>query len=334
MLDAARRTKDEQLFRRATEIALQARAGDQALSATCRLAPGAAGVDRTRCAIRSSCWSHSTASPTSRSRSRLLLRQTARPTLPAVIEAVPRFLARAATDRNATAVLVERMLLSVRRQTPTPRRRRSSRIGRAWLAANDSPRRSPSRSARAMPIRRRRAPRSSRSTCCRRRPTPRRSSSASSRRSRQLQRAAALRANARDLAASRRGGDRDRGPDPETSPTSLRPGSPSARSSSRCIVPKEATAALRNYVRLVEGGAAVTFGAAASARGAGGRRRGRHAVERKHRADPGVPSARAGRRAAAATSPAPSAGWRASTTRSARSRCRRGAPRCSHARAR
>jgi tetratricopeptide (TPR) repeat protein len=34
MLDAARRTRDEQLFRRATEIALQARAGEQALAAT------------------------------------------------------------------------------------------------------------------------------------------------------------------------------------------------------------------------------------------------------------------------------------------------------------
>src|SRR5512145_2750985 len=34
MLDAARRTRDELLFRRATEIALQARAGDQALAAT------------------------------------------------------------------------------------------------------------------------------------------------------------------------------------------------------------------------------------------------------------------------------------------------------------
>src|SRR5678816_2074430 len=34
MIDAARRIKDEQLFRRATDIALQARAGDQALSAT------------------------------------------------------------------------------------------------------------------------------------------------------------------------------------------------------------------------------------------------------------------------------------------------------------
>ena len=34
MLDAARRTRDEQLFRRATEIALEARAGEQALAAT------------------------------------------------------------------------------------------------------------------------------------------------------------------------------------------------------------------------------------------------------------------------------------------------------------
>jgi hypothetical protein len=33
MLDAARRTRDEQLFRRATDIALEARAGEQALSA-------------------------------------------------------------------------------------------------------------------------------------------------------------------------------------------------------------------------------------------------------------------------------------------------------------
>ena len=33
VLDAARRTRDEQLFRRATDIALQARAGDQALAA-------------------------------------------------------------------------------------------------------------------------------------------------------------------------------------------------------------------------------------------------------------------------------------------------------------
>jgi hypothetical protein len=43
MLDAARRTVDDDLFQRAVEIALQARAGDQALAAT-RLAAGAAEV--------------------------------------------------------------------------------------------------------------------------------------------------------------------------------------------------------------------------------------------------------------------------------------------------
>ena len=46
MLDAANRAKDEQLFRRATEIALQARAGDQALAADAGLAPGAARFAR------------------------------------------------------------------------------------------------------------------------------------------------------------------------------------------------------------------------------------------------------------------------------------------------
>jgi hypothetical protein len=33
MLETARRTRNEQVFRRATDIALQARAGDQALAA-------------------------------------------------------------------------------------------------------------------------------------------------------------------------------------------------------------------------------------------------------------------------------------------------------------
>ena len=33
LLEAARRTKNEQVFRRATDVALQARAGDQALAA-------------------------------------------------------------------------------------------------------------------------------------------------------------------------------------------------------------------------------------------------------------------------------------------------------------
>jgi len=135
MLDAARRTKDEQLFRRATEIALQARAGDQALSAT--LAWRQALPDSTD-ALRYQIQLlialnrvNDVEEPLG-----LLLRRTARPTLPAVIEALPRFLARS-TDRNATAQLVERVLRPYADDADT----KASvfvATGRAWLAAGDT----------------------------------------------------------------------------------------------------------------------------------------------------------------------------------------------------
>ena len=51
LLDAARRTKDEGLFRRAVDIALQARAGDQALAAS-RAWRLARPESLTRCACR------------------------------------------------------------------------------------------------------------------------------------------------------------------------------------------------------------------------------------------------------------------------------------------
>ena len=54
LLDAARRTKDEGLFRRTVDIALQARAGDQALAAS---RAWRARNRWTRCACRCrSCW--------------------------------------------------------------------------------------------------------------------------------------------------------------------------------------------------------------------------------------------------------------------------------------
>ena len=56
MLDAARRTKRRALFRRATDIALQARAGDQALAAVRawrEALPGSVEALATTC----SCWS-------------------------------------------------------------------------------------------------------------------------------------------------------------------------------------------------------------------------------------------------------------------------------------
>ena len=98
MLDAARRTKDEQLFRRATEIALQARAGDQALAAAVAWRQALPeSQDALRYQIQLLVALNRVADvdePLA-----LLLRQTPRPALPALIDALPRFLARA-TDRK------------------------------------------------------------------------------------------------------------------------------------------------------------------------------------------------------------------------------------------
>jgi tetratricopeptide (TPR) repeat protein len=66
----------------------------------------------------------------------LLLQRSARPSLPAVIEALPRFLARAA-DHGATAALIERVLRPYADAADT---KASAFVatGRAWLAAGDT----------------------------------------------------------------------------------------------------------------------------------------------------------------------------------------------------
>ncbi|MBX3641872.1 MAG: tetratricopeptide repeat protein [Rubrivivax sp.] len=137
MLDAARRGRDEQLFRRATEIALQARAGEQALAAT-------------------RAWR--TAHPQSLEAIRLQLQillslnrlnelgeplhalLTATPVAerPAVIGALPRFLQRAADKRQA-ATLLEEVLQPYVADAST-RAAAQAAIGRAWLAAGDAER--------------------------------------------------------------------------------------------------------------------------------------------------------------------------------------------------
>ncbi|HEX4235873.1 MAG TPA: tetratricopeptide repeat protein [Caldimonas sp.] len=136
MLDAARRTKDEQLFRRATEIALQARAGEQALSAT--LAWRQALPDSTD-ALRFHVQLLVALNRISDVEEPLglLLQRTARPMLPAVIEAVPRFLGRA-SDHNATALLIERVLRPYADAADT-KASAFVAMGRGWLAAGDSP---------------------------------------------------------------------------------------------------------------------------------------------------------------------------------------------------
>jgi tetratricopeptide (TPR) repeat protein len=262
MLDAARRTKDEQLFRRATEIALQARAGDQALSAT--LAWRQALPDSTD-ALRYQIQLlialnrvNDVEEPLG-----LLLSRTTRPTLPAVIESLPRFLARS-TDRTATAALVERVL---RPYTDASDTKASAFVamGRGWLAAGDT--------AKALDFARRASdvdPASEGAAFLALDLLP------------GLQDAEAI--VKRQLAA-RPGSPNVRLLYVRTLATSQR--LPEAASEIAVLTksepdlappwltlgalelemkrPKEATEALRTYVRLVEGGAAVNFGTAASA---------------------------------------------------------------------
>ncbi len=134
MLDAARRTKDEQLFKRATEIALQARAGEQALAAAVawrQALPESQDAMRYQIQLLVAL----NRLPEVEEPLVALLRQAPKPALPSMLEAVPRFLARAA-DRHATAVLIERALKPFV-DAPDTRVSALVAIGRAWLLAND-----------------------------------------------------------------------------------------------------------------------------------------------------------------------------------------------------
>jgi tetratricopeptide (TPR) repeat protein len=134
MLDAARRSKDEQLFKRATEIALQARAGDQALAAAVAwrsALPDSQDAMRYQIQLLVAL----NRLPEVEEPLVALLRHAPRPALPVMLEAVPRFLARAA-DRHATAVLVERALQPFA-DAPDTRASALVAIGRSWLLADD-----------------------------------------------------------------------------------------------------------------------------------------------------------------------------------------------------
>ena len=137
MLDAARKTKDGQLFRRATDIALQARAGDQALAA----------VQAWRTALPTSLEAHryhvqllvalnripETAEPL-----RSLLALTPAAERAEVIAALPRFFSRA-TDHKAAAAVLE-SVLAADLEAPATRTAARVALGRMWLAAQDAPR--------------------------------------------------------------------------------------------------------------------------------------------------------------------------------------------------
>jgi len=268
MLDAARRGKDEQLFRRATEMALQARAGDQALSAVLawrQVLPES--VDALRYQIQILVALNRIADveePLS-----ALLRQTARPALPGLIEAVPRLLGRAA-DRNAVATVVERTLRTYADATET-KAPASIAIGRAWLVAGDQ--------AKALAYARRASeadPGSEGAALLALDMLPGTPEAEAI-----VKRQLATRADnptvrllyVRTLATSQRLAEATAEievltkSNPNLAPPWLTLGALELEMKR----PREAEVALRNYVRLVEGGAAVNFGAAASApQGTGG----------------------------------------------------------------
>ena len=141
MLDAARRTRDEQLYRRATEIALQARAGDQALAA----------VMAWRGALPKSVEAHRyliqllvalNRSEESIEPLRSLIQLTAEADRPALIQSLPGFFSRTG-DRARTPALVERVTQGWIDQPAT---RGASRVAlaRAWLGVPDN--------AKALPL--------------------------------------------------------------------------------------------------------------------------------------------------------------------------------------
>jgi Flp pilus assembly protein TadD len=132
ILDAARRTKDEQLFRRATEIALQARAGDEALIAVRAWRQAAPeSVDALRYQVQLLVQLNRTADVVEPLQA--LVKATPADQRSVLMNALPRFLARS-SDRAQAAQVIEQVLLPY---ADVPETRVAARvaIGRGWLGA-------------------------------------------------------------------------------------------------------------------------------------------------------------------------------------------------------
>ena len=137
LLDAARRTKDEGLFRRTVDIALQARAGDQALAASraWRLARPES-LDALRVQMQILLALNRADEVTEPLRS--LLEQSPAAERGGLIAALPRFLQRA-NDAKQVAGIMEEVLKPYREQADTRIATRVA-LGRAWLEAKDADR--------------------------------------------------------------------------------------------------------------------------------------------------------------------------------------------------
>ena len=134
LLDAARRAKDEALFRRVTDIALQARAGDQALTA---VLAWRTAVPQSQEALRYHVQMLVALNRVVEAEEPLgtLLRQAPRSALPSMIDAVPRFLGRS-SDRGVAASLIERALKPYVDAADTGSAALVA-MGRGWLAGGE-----------------------------------------------------------------------------------------------------------------------------------------------------------------------------------------------------
>jgi Flp pilus assembly protein TadD len=134
ILDAARRTKDEQLFRRATDIAVQARAGDQALAAVKAWRQAAPeSLDALRYEVQLLVPLNRT--PETYEPLQTLLKLTPAAQRPDLIAALPRFYTRS-SDRALSAALLEQVLAPYL-DAPATRVAARTAVGRGWLGALD-----------------------------------------------------------------------------------------------------------------------------------------------------------------------------------------------------
>ena len=134
VLDAARRTRDEALFKRAVDIALQARAGEQALDATRawrQAAPDAVDARRYQLQILIALNRIEEAGEPLKA----WIAQTGTEQRGALISATPRLFARA-TDRKQAATLLEQWLAPYG-DAPLTRTATRVALGRMWLAAGE-----------------------------------------------------------------------------------------------------------------------------------------------------------------------------------------------------
>jgi tetratricopeptide (TPR) repeat protein len=140
LLDAARRTRDEALFKRTVDVALQARAGEQALAAA---RAWRVALPQSLEAVR-----HEMQLLAALNRSvelgesvKLLLARTPEAERAATIASLPRLFQRS-PDKQQAAGLIEELLLPYTATPHEPAVRIAARVasGRAWWLANDGPR--------------------------------------------------------------------------------------------------------------------------------------------------------------------------------------------------